>query len=184
MRPLRKVPVVTTTARAATVRPSRRRRPAANPRAARAFGAARSRPGASSSIEQLGDLGLLDLEVGLALEHLAHLEAVCCLSHCARGDQTAGPREVLSRRNWMPTASVTSPMMPPRASISRTMCPLAMPPTAGLQDICAIRSALMTGAAPSITKDHGLQPHVSSNPGNILIQEPFPLEQSQHQQPS
>ena len=27
----------------------------------------------------------------------------CCLSHWARGDQTAGPREVFSRRNWMPT---------------------------------------------------------------------------------
>ena len=64
----------------------------------------------------------------------------CCLSHCARGDQTAGPREVLSRRNWMPTASATSPMMPPRASTSRTRWPLAMPPMAGLQDICAMRS--------------------------------------------
>jgi hypothetical protein len=30
------------------------------------------------------------------------------LSHCARGDQTAGPRDVLSRRNWIPTASVIS----------------------------------------------------------------------------
>ena len=26
----------------------------------------------------------------------------CFLSHCARGDQTAGPRLVFSRRNWMP----------------------------------------------------------------------------------
>jgi hypothetical protein len=62
------------------------------------------------------------------------------LSHCARGDHTAGPREVFSRRNWIPTASVISPMMPPRASTSRTRCPLAMPPMAGLHDICAIRS--------------------------------------------
>ena len=29
------------------------------------------------------------------------------LSICARGDQTAGPRLVLSRRNWMPTASAS-----------------------------------------------------------------------------
>src|SRR5581483_3494969 len=63
-----------------------------------------------------------------------------CLSHWARGDQTAGPREVFSSRNWIPTASVTSPMIPPKASTSRTKCPLAIPPTAGLHDICAIRS--------------------------------------------
>jgi hypothetical protein len=60
----------------------------------------------------------------------------------ARGDQTAGPREVLRRRNWMPQESATSPMMPPRASISRTRWPLATPPIAGLQDIWAMRSRL------------------------------------------
>src|SRR4030095_15149897 len=40
----------------------------------------------------------------------------------------------------MPTASVTSPMIPPRASTSRTKCPFAIPPIAGLQDIWAIKS--------------------------------------------
>src|ERR1039457_518732 len=43
----------------------------------------------------------------------------------------------------MPTASATSPMMPPRAATSRTRWPLATPPTAGLQLICAIRSRFM-----------------------------------------
>ena len=71
------------------------------------------------------------------------LARYCFLSACARGDQTAGPRLVLSKRNWMPTASITSPITPPSASISRTKWPLAMPPTAGLQDICAIRSRLI-----------------------------------------
>ncbi len=47
----------------------------------------------------------------------------------------------------MPTASVTSPMMPPRASISRTKCPLAMPPMAGLQDIWAMRSRFIVTMA-------------------------------------
>ena len=47
----------------------------------------------------------------------------CFLSHCARGDHTAGPRLVLSSRNWIPTASVTSPITPPSASISRTKVP-------------------------------------------------------------
>ncbi len=63
------------------------------------------------------------------------------LSHWARGDQTAGPREVLSRRNWMPVASATRPMRPPSASISRTRWPLATPPMAGLQLIWAILSS-------------------------------------------
>src|SRR5438270_10613755 len=71
----------------------------------------------------------------------------CCLSHCARGDHTAGPRDVFSSRNWIPTASVTSPITPPSASTSRTRWPLAMPPTAGLQDICAIRSTLSVNNA-------------------------------------
>ena len=43
----------------------------------------------------------------------------------------------------MPTASVTSPITPPSASISRTRWPFAMPPIAGLHDICAIRSTFM-----------------------------------------
>ena len=47
----------------------------------------------------------------------------------------------------MPTSSVTRPMMPPRASISRTRCPLAIPPMAGLQDICAIRSMFIVTIA-------------------------------------
>ena len=32
---------------------------------------------------------------------------------------------------------MTLPISPPRASISRTICPLATPPIAGLQLICA-----------------------------------------------
>src|SRR6185369_14750486 len=38
-------------------------------------------------------------------------------------------------------------MAPPRASISRTRWPLAMPPMAGLHDICAIRSAFIVTIA-------------------------------------
>src|ERR1035438_10775060 len=37
--------------------------------------------------------------------------------------------------------------MPPSASTSRTRCPLATPPTAGLQLICAIRSMFMVMSA-------------------------------------
>ena len=59
-------------------------------------------------------------------------------SHWARGLHTAGPLPTFSMRNWMEVASVTRPICPPRASISRTICPLAIPPTAGLHDICAI----------------------------------------------
>ena len=59
-------------------------------------------------------------------------------SHCARGLHMAGPFERLSRRNWIAVRSVTRPVYPPKASISRTICPLAMPPMAGLQLIWAI----------------------------------------------
>src|ERR1700676_1281944 len=38
-------------------------------------------------------------------------------------------------------------MMPPSASISRTRCPLAMPPIAGLHDICAIKSRFIVTMA-------------------------------------
>ena len=48
----------------------------------------------------------------------------------------AGPLERLSILNWMADASETIPLYPPRASISLTICPFAMPPIAGLQDIC------------------------------------------------
>src|SRR5688500_12121908 len=40
----------------------------------------------------------------------------------------------------MPVRSMTRPMIPPSASISRTRCPLAIPPIAGLHDICPTRS--------------------------------------------
>src|SRR3989338_6667838 len=62
------------------------------------------------------------------------------LSHCARGAQTAGPLLIFSIRNWMPVRSVTFAISPPSASISRTIWPLATPPMAGLQDICATES--------------------------------------------
>ena len=55
-----------------------------------------------------------------------------------RGLHIAGPLLWFSIRNWMAVRSVTIPIYPPKASISRTICPLAMPPTAGLQLICAI----------------------------------------------
>ena len=59
-------------------------------------------------------------------------------SHCALGLHTAGPLLRFSMRNCMAVASVTFAICPPKASISRTIWPLAIPPTAGLHDICAI----------------------------------------------
>ena len=59
------------------------------------------------------------------------------LSHWARGLHMAGPFERFSIRNWIVERSVTMPVYPPIASISRTICPLATPPMAGLHDICA-----------------------------------------------
>ena len=68
-------------------------------------------------------------------------------SACARGDCTAGPLDRFSNLNWIPVRSMTRPMRPPSASISRTKCPLAIPPIAGLQDICPIRSRFKVTSA-------------------------------------
>ena len=54
-------------------------------------------------------------------------------SHCARGLHTAGPFPIFNMRNCMAVLSVIRPIFPPKASISLTICPLAIPPTAGLQ---------------------------------------------------
>ena len=59
-------------------------------------------------------------------------------SLCARGLHMAGPLERLSILNCIAVLSVTIPVLPPSASISRTICPFAIPPIAGLQLICAI----------------------------------------------
>ena len=49
----------------------------------------------------------------------------------------AGPLDRFNIRNWRVERSVTKPVYPPNASISRTICPFAIPPTAGLHDIRA-----------------------------------------------
>src|SRR5689334_20987445 len=65
------------------------------------------------------------------------------LSFWQRGDQTAGPLDLFRTLNWIPVASAILPISPPRASISRTRCPLAVPPMAGLQDILPMAAADM-----------------------------------------
>jgi hypothetical protein len=50
----------------------------------------------------------------------------------------AGPLDLFNILNWIMDWSVTIPEYPPRASISRTICPLAIPPIAGLQLIWAM----------------------------------------------
>ena len=47
----------------------------------------------------------------------------------------------------MPVASMARPIAPPRASISRTICPLATPPMAGLQLIWAMVSRFVVSSA-------------------------------------
>ena len=59
----------------------------------------------------------------------------------------AGPLLRLSMRNWMAAGSMARAIAPPRASISRTSCPLATPPMAGLQLIWAMVSRLLVSRA-------------------------------------
>ena len=60
------------------------------------------------------------------------------LSTCARGLHIAQPLLRLSILNCIVFMSVITPLYPPKASISLTICPFATPPIAGLQDNCAI----------------------------------------------
>ena len=60
----------------------------------------------------------------------------------------------------MAVASVSTPIAPPRASISRTICPLATPPMAGLQLIWPTVSQF-------IVKQRGPQPHPRGGQGGL-----------------
>ena len=67
-----------------------------------------------------------------------HSSAKRIRSLCALGLHIAGPLLLLSIRNCTALLSVIIPDCPPSASISRTICPFATPPIAGLHDIWAI----------------------------------------------
>ncbi len=127
----RNVPVVTTTARARYSAPPRHRRPAARP----------SSTMIDSTISCRRDSPRWRSTVSLASAWYAFL------SHWARGLCIAGPLPRLSRRNWRAVASVIAPIAPPSASTSRTICPLATPPIAGLQLIWPTASQLIVSSA-------------------------------------
>src|SRR5581483_8992799 len=100
--------------------------------------------------------------LGQVLSNRCTSIAYLYLSAWARGPQTAGPLERLSMRNWMPVLSMARPINPPRASISRTICPLASPPIAGLQDIWPILSgSMLTSATRAPRRDAA---HAASAP--------------------
>ena len=69
---------------------------------------------------------------------LRHSQANRFRSLWHRGLHMAGPFERLSILNWIMLLSLITPDIPPNASTSRTICPFATPPIAGLQDICAM----------------------------------------------
>jgi len=52
----------------------------------------------------------------------------------ARGPCTAGPRDLLRMRNWMPALSITRAINPSSASTSLTSVPLPTPPMDGCQE--------------------------------------------------
>ena len=124
--PLRNVPAVITTQRAFMVTPQMVFMPTTV--LLPPFSSTKSSSAWSCQMSRFGVLSSVSL----------HFHINFSLSHCALGLQTAGPLLLLSIRNCIAVASVTMPICPPRASISRTICPLAIPPTAGLQLICAI----------------------------------------------
>ncbi len=84
-----------------------------------------------------------------------HISEKRMRSDCARGLHIAGPLERFNMRNCIAVRSVTIPIIPPMASTSLTICPLAIPPTAGLQLIWAIllRSMVISNVRAPIRAD-------------------------------
>ncbi len=121
--PLRNVPAVSTTFRALNSAPSAVATPA-------------SLSSSSKSSLSTEPCHIYRLSVFSSISR--HRAENLLRSACARGLHMAGPLERLSIRNCMDVRSVIIPVMPPKASISRTICPLAIPPMAGLQLIWAI----------------------------------------------
>ena len=132
MRPPRKVPVVSTTRPAASRRPSPSTRPA-------------TRPAASSIRSSAAPSTIARPSMSPSNSEIARRYSL--RSACARGPRTAGPLLRFSIRNWIPARSIARPMSPSSASISRTRCPLARPPIAGLHDISPIVARLCVRSA-------------------------------------
>ena len=70
-----------------------------------------------------------------------------CLSDWQRSDCTAAPLPTFSMRICSAVLSAFMPISPPSASISRTRCPFAVPPTEGLHAMKAILSRLSVSIA-------------------------------------
>ena len=133
IRPLRKVPAVMITALPRSSQPQMVFTPMTD------FPDAPDIPGfteSSTKSSSAWSCQMSRLAVSSSLRRHSHMNLP--RSHWALGLHMAGPFERLSIRNWMAVASVTKAICPPMASISRTICPLAIPPIAGLHDICAI----------------------------------------------
>ena len=78
-----------------------------------------------------------------------------CLSAWARREWTAGPFDSFNIFDWINVLSIFFPISPPRASSSRTRCPLELPPTFGLHGISAMLSTLtvkMVVESPSLAQ--------------------------------
>ena len=144
MSPLRKVPVVSTTAPAPIRRPSPRTTPATLPSPQRGEGGAHAKHGRVRGSRLAPRRPRSPdpppprpqrVSPACARSSACTASRYSLRSAWARGPRTAGPLERLSMRNWMPPRSAARPMMPSSASISRTRWPLASPPMAGLHDI-------------------------------------------------
>src|SRR5690606_37185324 len=90
------------------------------------------------SIIRLFTISWKKSRLGVFSSAIRHSSANIILSFCVLGDHMAGPLDKLSILNCTADLSAIVPEYPPRAAISRTICPFAIPPIAGLQDICPI----------------------------------------------
>src|SRR6185437_13539846 len=96
---------------------------------------------------QVGDFPLAQRQPRLGLEHFAHAQAVLLLVGLGTGRPDGRSAAGVEQTELNAGGVNHYPMTPPRASTSRTRCPLAMPPMAGLQDIWAMSSSLRVKSA-------------------------------------
>ena len=121
-KPFKKVPLVSITAFACISTPSKVFTPVTSP----------------SFITNSTTVSCQISKFGVSVKIFTHSSIKRFLSLWLRGLHIAGPLLRLSIRNWIALLSVTIPICPPIASISLTIWPLAIPPTAGLQLIWPI----------------------------------------------
>ncbi len=83
-------------------------------------------------LQNANDVALMNIQIRLSLAHRLGAKLIRFFVALGARRADAGSFVGVSMRHWIAVASVLSPMKPPSASISLTMCPFANPPHRGV----------------------------------------------------